>query len=103
MVAPATLVLIQQNVRVLRRNDPAVPKLRIGKGVANSFAQLLVYPLLNRNAETLFWTSKNLFRDQVGYGAFEQVLRFQTRHLHRSRNAGHKVDELMIKERHARL
>src|SRR3954453_13749636 len=76
VVATTTFMLIEQNVRVRSREDAAFTEPRISQRIANTFSQLLIDPLLNRHAEALLGSRKNLFRHKVRNRSLEQMLRF---------------------------
>ena len=69
-----------------------------------AFAQLLVDPLIDGNAETPFGSIENFRGHLIPHGALEDMLGFQPFHLHRRRNArADEFNQLMIEQRHTHL
>src|SRR5712691_12814338 len=75
MIAPLTLVFIQQHLNVARLDIPTLHRARFSKGFANALAQLPVDPFLYRNPESLLCPVQNLRRNQVSHRPFEDVFR----------------------------
>src|ERR1044071_3401794 len=104
MIAPPALVLVEQQVDVARLDITALKCSRFGQRAAHAFPQLLIYPLVNRDAEPLLRTIQDFGWHEVTHRLLEDMLGFESLHLHPGRNPrADKFYQLVIEQGRTRF
>ena len=96
VVAPPAVVLGVEKLDVSLIEVAARARARVEEDVAYVFAQFLIDPLLDGQAEALLGAVENLVGHEAAHGPFEDALRLKPTHLERRGDARHKLDELVV-------
>ena len=97
-------MFVEQKLDVPRLGKPTLHRAWLSKCAMHAFAQLLVDPLLNRNAKALLRAVEDFGGHEIADCAPKDMFSLEALHFHRSRNArADKFDQFVIKQGYPRF